>query len=516
MAAQPSQRFVSQQSTQPQALSQVSSQPTPPETTSSHSNRRSSISQSTTSEDSQIVLLNHPSSSEPSPKPEEQQQRRASPRLEPQTASSDSEPQKCWICFGDETEDSPTSSEWRSPCPCALTAHESCLLDWVADLEAPNKRRPAKIECPQCKAKITIARPRSPIVEFVRVIERVTGRLLIPFVLVTLAGTVAAGCWVHGYSTIYLMCGPEDAERLLGIDSGLQINRKMVMSLPLIPLALIGARTNYLDNLLPIIPIFYLASNTPRREGPLWPPSAAFALSTLPYIRAAYNELYSRVLAPKEKAWIKEVQPRAGEIGENEPQEQQGNQENADDVVHEGINFELNLQVELIDEEEADREVEVIRQQPEQPAGNRDQAEQGQGQNQGPNERHGHPHPPPAPQLAANQGAPAGANIMVDAVAYAQKALGALMFPTIAAAMGFVLKAALPRTWTTSPGRWDRYPTGFLQSQFGRSVAGGCLFVALRDTLLLYSRYRLAQDHRMRRVVNYDVKKGRKVKTTES
>lgn len=352
--------------------------------------------------------------------------------------------------------------------------------------------------------------------EFVRAIERVTGRLLIPFVLVTLAGTVITGCLMHGYSTVYLMCGPEDTERLLGIDNGLQINRKMALSLPLIPLALIGARTRYLDNLLPIVPIFYFASNVPRREGLPWPPSAAFTLSTLPYIRAAYNELYSRVLAPKEKAWIKEVQPRAGETGENELQEQQGNQEDADNVVHEGINFELNLQVELFDDEGADGGPEGNQQQPEHLADNQDQAEQGQGPNQVPNEHRGHPHPHPAPQLAANQGAPAVAGVIVNTVSYAQMAIGALIFPTIAAAMGRVLKAALPRTWTTPPGRWDRYPTGFLQSQFGRSVAGGFLFVALRDTILLYSRYRLAQDHKKRRVVDYDVKKGKKGKTSES
>lgn len=351
--------------------------------------------------------------------------------------------------------------------------------------------------------------------QFVRAIERITGRLLIPFVLVTLAGTVMTGCWMHGYSTIYMICGPEDTERLLGIDNGLQINGKMGLSLPLVPLALIGARTHYLDSLLPIIPIFYFASNAPRREGLLWPPSAAFTLSTLPYIRAAYNELHSRVLAPKEKAWIKEVQPRAGETGENELQEQQGNQADADNVVHEGINFELNLQVELVDEEGADGEAEGIQNQPGQAADNQDQAEQGQGPNQVPNEQHGHPRPHPGPQLAANQGAPAVAGVIIDTVSYAQKAIGALLFPTIAAAMGLVLKAALPRTWTTPPGRWDRYPTRFLQSQFGRSVAGGCLFVALRDTILLYSRYRLAKDHKQRRVVDYDVKKGKKGKTTE-
>lgn len=158
-----------------------------PEASSLQQHRRSSIPQSATSEDSQTVLLNHPSSSESSPKPESRQKQQARPQV--QTADSNNEPRKCWICFADETEDTPTSSEWRSPCPCSLTAHESCLLDFVADLEAPQNRKssgPPKIECPQCKAKITIARPRSLVVEGVRAVQRVTARFILPFTFVTL------------------------------------------------------------------------------------------------------------------------------------------------------------------------------------------------------------------------------------------------------------------------------------------------------------------------------------------
>lgn len=158
-----------------------------PEASSSQQNRRSSIPQSATSEDSQTVLLSHPSSSESSPKPELQQTQQATPKI--QRADSDKEPRKCWICFADETEDTPTSSEWRSPCPCSLTAHESCLLDFVADLEAPQNRKstgPPRIECPQCKAKITIARPRSLVVEGVRAVQRATARFILPFTFVTL------------------------------------------------------------------------------------------------------------------------------------------------------------------------------------------------------------------------------------------------------------------------------------------------------------------------------------------
>ena len=108
--------------------------------------------------------------------------RPSSPRMT--DARRGAEPRKCWICFSEEDEEDEPSSEWRSPCTCALTAHESCLLDWVADIEAPNTRRtsgtPAKVTCPQCKSEIKLSRPRSLVVDSVRILERVAGRMVLP------------------------------------------------------------------------------------------------------------------------------------------------------------------------------------------------------------------------------------------------------------------------------------------------------------------------------------------------
>ena len=484
-----------------QSSHQRASSPRAVEATASQKSRRSSIPQSATSEDSQTVFLNHPSSSESSPKPGNKQ-RQASPRLKPIRVSTSNEPRKCWICFSDETEDSPTSSEWRSPCPCALTAHEACILDWVAAEENANSTGPErkKIQCPQCKAPITIARPRSLIVEGVNAVERATGRLLLPFAMVTVLGTVITGCWMHGFSTVYLIFGPQDAERLLGMDSQMSMNSSWGMGLPLIPLTLCAARTTAADNLLPILPIFYFASNSPRRDGPLWPPSAAMTMATLPYLRAAYREFYKRVVAPKEKAWTKEVQPRAGEDGENAAQGQE-QEEVRNGGGGDGVEFEVDFQLEVIE----DREEEVEEpQRPQDPAaanppagnqGNADRPVEDDLRFEGPiPHHHNHNHGP----------APRGVGVLqIEARKATQSIIGALIFPSISAAMGVLLKAVLPRTWTTPPSRWERYPAGFLQSRFGRSIAGGCLFIVLRDTILLYSKYRLAQDHKKRRVVDY-------------
>jgi hypothetical protein len=174
MASLPAQRRTSPRNTSDAARSQQDL------------NRTDSEAFSTTSVDSQTLLLNSP----PLPTTEagEPSQRNAGSRSAENQAGvthTEAEPRKCWICFNDETEDDENTSEWRSPCPCVLVAHEKCLLDWIADMEAPSSRRRAggrngKIQCPQCKAEIKLERPRSIVISLVRVAERVTGLLLLP------------------------------------------------------------------------------------------------------------------------------------------------------------------------------------------------------------------------------------------------------------------------------------------------------------------------------------------------
>lgn len=50
-------------------------------------------------------------------------------------------------------------------------------------------------------------------------------------------------------------------------------------------------------------------------------------------------------------------------------------------------------------------------------------------------------------------------------------------------------------------------PTGFLQTRWGRSLVGGCLFVGMKDAVMLYVRWKMAQNHRRRKVLDHDEKK---------
>ena len=469
--------------------------------------RENSLSKSTSSVDSQTLLLNNPSERVDTQKADAASSRGDGPA--PQ------DPQKCWICFADETEDSPTTSRWRSPCSCSLTAHESCLLDWVADQEAPSSRRgpggPTKIQCPQCKNDIIIARPRNYVGEAVRTVEKSASRLIVPGIAVTLAGSIYTGLAMHGLSTVYLVFGPQDFDLLMGDPTSLSL--KWLVGFPLIPFLLIVSRTSLADGVLPAMPVIFFIGNMahppsgryhPSRSMSLWPPSAAMTLAMIPYVRGIYNELYRTLFAEREKRWFAEVQPRAGENAEGDGEEGHQHHHHHEEHDHGGIGFDWNLEVEIVEEE-----IDAV-EQPGQPRPDQGQA---QGQNAQAN----------APQEGGRQNDNQGqqgnqrANrrqvqnrqhpLVLTTARIAEVVMGALCFPAVASAMGELLRFGLPRTWTEPSFRRP----GFLQTRWGRTVAGGCLFIVMKDTLLLYSKYRTAKDHKLRRIMNYDRATGRHV-----
>lgn len=413
-----------------------------------------------------------------------------SPSKTPPVDPSDYEPRKCWICYTDETEDSPLNAEWRSPCPCALTAHESCLLDWLADMENPRSRRRndggAKMMCPQCKTEIIVSRPRSYIVDVMRLVERIAGRMVLPGMVFTMAGTVWAGCCAHGVYSMYFVFGPEDARQVLEETAEAGWNPGLGLGLPLIPLALIFSRTRYAEGLLPAIPVLFFASQHPGHESTLefWPPTAAMTFAALPYVNSFYSALYEKLFGRLERKWISEVQPRTAdnvnEFDDNAPpQEQAEADQRARDARDGHVVINLELQMGMGGDEPA-------------------APEENQQQNEGGNQDD--------QLLGRRQG-----DIINETSNIADVVLGALVFPAISASMGGLLKYVLPKSWTTTPySLFERGRPGLLQTRWGRSVVGGCAFVLLKDVLLLYCRWKLSQTHRKRRVMNYDKSKGRR------
>ncbi|KAG9192761.1 hypothetical protein G6011_11495 [Alternaria panax] len=570
MASLPPQRPASRHRPAPPA----ESSPSQPEQTE----RTSSVSGQ--SVDSQTLLLNSPSAQSATPAPQEQKEapaQTAAPQQE-----EDDDPRRCWICFNDETEDDETTSEWRSPCACSLVAHERCLLDWIADMEAPSSRRQAgqsagKILCPQCKSEIRVQRPRSYVVDVVRSVERLTGSLLLPgFALVT--GTAFySTLTLSGTATIYQIFGTQDALQILGplyetpnrsVNSvtmqwleHLRQHWRLDLGLPLIPTVLVASRTTFADSFLPFLPLIFFVSSGQPGDDMLqlqWPPSAAFTFAALPYLRGFYNAYYERVWLPREQQWLKEIQPRAGEDTTAEAQVQADRDHDHDHIGDEDVIEEVEIELDFdifadwnnggeaegdADHDDAPEHLPV--QAARGPAGPMDAPPQDDQDDADSPALHiinnnVQPHAAPAPNIPMQPAAPRPRRVRRErgvtfsTTSLADTILGALIFPTIAAAMGELLKHTLPSSWVTPPtgapamswlGGWINTggkaggvgkPTGFLQTRWGRSVVGGCMFVGLKDFIMLYVRWKTAQNHRKRGIVDHDRKRGRGGATASS
>ena len=98
-----------------------------------------------------------------------------------------------------------------------------------------------------------------------------------------------------------------------------------------------------------------------------------------------------------------------------------------------------------------------------------------------------------------------GEEIIDVGAGFGSTVLGALAFPAVARGMGELISYAIPSWWLTD-ANYMRGRPGLLRSTWGRTVVGGCLFVVLKDALVMYCRWRLAQSHKHRRIMDFDKK----------
>lgn len=249
----------------------------PPQESTLEASRTESAFPSTLSE-SQNVVLNNPQSTI----------KASSSQPAVQIPSEDV--RRCWICQGDETEDLPENSAWRTPCPCSLTAHDRCLLEWISNEEAPKPGEIAHnhtIKCPQCKAEYKISRPRDYLVAVVDLVQKAARGMILPAGFSAVLGCVYSGFFVYGLNAMQMVFGSEETRRMLApaMRGGLfeagsaarrlsrmmqtmdpffpteaQASLQLMFGLPLIAPSLILLRTNLADQafalLLPLVSTF--------------------------------------------------------------------------------------------------------------------------------------------------------------------------------------------------------------------------------------------------------------------
>lgn len=325
--------------------------------------------------------------------------------------------------------------------------------------------------------------------DVVRSVERLTGSLLLPgFALVT--GTALySTLTLSGTATIYQIFGTQDALQILGplyetpnraVNSvtmqwleHLRHHWRLDLGLPLIPTVLVASRTTFADSFLPFLPLIFFVSSGQPGDDMLqlqWPPSAAFTFAALPYLRGFYNAYYERVWLPREQQWLKEIQPRAGEDTTADVQAQAQHDHDHDhlgdeDVVEEvEIELDLDIFADWNNDGEADHD-DALEDPPVRaargPAGPIDAPPQDdQDDANMPAVQlidDAQPDVAPAPNIPMQPAAPRPRRVRRErgvtfsTTSLADTILGALIFPTIAAAMGELLKHTLPSSWVTPP-----------------------------------------------------------------
>ncbi|KAF8460354.1 hypothetical protein BDZ91DRAFT_851545 [Kalaharituber pfeilii] len=362
------------------------------------------------------------------------------------TPPVEDESRRCWVCYSTEAEDllSPQPhglGEWKSPCRCSLVAHEKCLLNWIAAEYAKPGPGKAKIECPQCKTRIKFKQQRSAALEIIDGVVRVANDTVLPLiVLCGLGSAVIIGCTIYGVNSVYLICGTEMANSLL-----------------LAPNSSDFQWTWRLGVGLPLIPFVLIGSRTRIIDATLpvlpfiffchsdplhftLPPSPAVTLALLPYLRSAYYGVWDRFIKPHEEEWSRAVQP----IQEEESNEAVEAAEAAEPIAEDPV--------------------------PVQGPQNQAQA-QNQGRWQG-------------EVVVENH------NIVVQGRNVTNAIVGALLLPSVSALMGSLL-GRIPALRRKLP------------ESFHRSILGGCLFVILKDCITLYYKFKRAQQHRSRIILNY-------------
>jgi len=372
------------------------------------------------------------------------------------TAPEDEEERRCWICFVTDAEEDPPSEDWKSPCKCSLVAHESCLLDWVADLQKSGKGTREKLACPQCNTRIVLKQDRSLVLEIVDDIEKFAGRAGAFIAFAGVGSIIFTGCAVYGVNTIYTLCGPEYATELLLDDQGEFIwNWRSGVGLPLIPFVLIISRTHTLDYMLPVLPVIFFCHSPLHLQ---FPPSPAITLTILPYVRAAYIWLWSRYVTPHEQQWMKDVSPSfALENEQNQnaggpvPRQEAGNNGNNRQRNRRGAGH-ADADANANGEQNVEWDGEVL--------------------------------------LENHQIIMQGSNIT-------SMIIGSLLWPAVAKMVGNNILGKWPAGWGGERIR------KWLPKPLMRNIVGGLMVIVMKDFISLYCKYKRAQQFRTRKVMNY-------------
>ncbi|RCH97256.1 hypothetical protein CU097_006149 [Rhizopus azygosporus] len=207
----------------------------------------------------------------------------------PHTHMTAASERRCWICFGDNSD---SQGKWVKPCQCSLEAHQSCLLDWIAENQ---KASPTKtVRCPQCSAEYHLAQRNSITLALLTLMDSLV-RTSAPYITVLGVGcSILITCTTYGAYSIMVMFGQKEGERLIGNPNSW--TWKTWIGLPLIPITLISTKTRWGDFILPVAAASFIRAIGYRPEGGWFRSSvspAALTFGVIPWICVFYRNAYT-------------------------------------------------------------------------------------------------------------------------------------------------------------------------------------------------------------------------------
>ncbi|KAJ8100507.1 hypothetical protein POJ06DRAFT_105874 [Lipomyces tetrasporus] len=374
----------------------------------------------------------------------------------------------CWICLGTSNDPPPggTAPNWRHPCKCNLTAHESCLLDWITASKD-------ELPCPQCGTMIRVVQSRSLSLRLRRVLESLATRTAnSAFIVTILAGATSAtytALYVHGMVSVFCVCSLEDSLRVMGwsresgsleeviyskllayedrkitfanavqgILSGWWFHRPSLVAA--IPIMLVMSRRNSVPTNAVVNTA--LALSLRRKVGPGLN-IADTIIYAFPVLRILHGALYRRYIIPQRLKWEREAQTTSTALMEPEP---------VDDVhPHPVEDADGPEQVQVDGEVQPNLVVELNG-----------------------NLRRG------------NLG------VIVNNQNITSSVIGALVYPALSGLMGDLLAKVFPKL------------SKRIQDRLVRSLIGGCLVLLLKDVFETYCSYVLSKQAKTRRIQDY-------------
>ncbi|TLD10043.1 hypothetical protein PgNI_06618 [Pyricularia grisea] len=266
------------------------------------------------------------------------------------TTTDQSSPlRQCFICLLDSTE-TPENEDWVNPCPCTLEAHQSCMLRWVAEMEAAGGgsrnrgRRASTLQCPACKGNIQVFEPFDPAL-WLRDRMLQTYSAVSPVLLMCFVGGSTFGAMVKfGDFSVATFAGSFSAVRKWRLDgiqrpldprwfatsAGLKfatIHMFKLWALASIgPALIISKAFSGIGNLLLPVSLASSVLMTAKDNVPHWPPSPEWALTAMPAVSLCYSHVYYTLFGRFEKRLNAAIRGRDPDAPQEEAQlEQQHN-----------------------------------------------------------------------------------------------------------------------------------------------------------------------------------------------